>query len=145
MTRRISLCSNRARTQMLLLFGVAAMAAGCVQVDAPAPQANGGEPSAGEKAPEQPGAIRSANVSGETVYRAACAHCHDSGVGGAPVTGDPDSWSSPSPSWETVLAQHTSGGYLAASADSAPRLPDAAVRQATDYMIQRTFPQRPPN
>lgn len=136
--------SRSARTVALLLFGVAA-AAGCGPADAPAPPANAGEPSSSEGAAAQPGATRSANMSGETVYRAACAHCHDSGVSGAPVTGDPDRWSSPSPLWETVLAQHTSAGYLAASPDGEPELPGAGVRQATDYMIRRTFSQRPPD
>ena len=96
--------------------------------------------------PTAPKVFSSINVSGETAYRAACAHCHDSGEDGAPVTGDPDSWSDRSPLWEAVLAEHAKKGYFGMPAKGGDEsLPDTMVSRATEYMLLRTFPDRPPD
>lgn len=99
-----------------------------------------------EPAVGQQSGLSAVNVSGETAYRAACAHCHDTGVDGAPVTGDPDSWSNRSPLWESVLADHAKSGYLAMPArGGVDTLPDSVVSRATEYMLLQTFPDRPPD
>ena len=85
-----------------------------------------------------------AEVSGEQAYEMVCASCHETGAGGAPVTGDADSWSGRSPLWEAVLVEHAENGYLAMPArGGATELPDAVVSRATEYMMLRTYPALP--
>ncbi len=83
------------------------------------------------------------HTDGEAIYRYACARCHDHGEGGAPIIGDKNGWSPRSNLWEAVLMEHADEGYLgmpAAGGDS--RLTDYDVEVATEYMLERTFPER---
>ena len=145
--------ATRVRFERLRLFCVAAVAiplAACVPDDTRERAQANAQPqvAAPERAdePAEPRGFSSINVSGETAYRAACAHCHDSGEDGAPVTGDPDSWSDRSPLWEAVLAEHAKKGYFGMPAKGGDeRLPDTMVSRATEYMLLRTFPDRSPD
>lgn len=124
----------------------ATLAVACGQEVEPAGPTTGAELETAETDSERPNAFVSVNVSGETAYRAACAHCHDAGVDGAPVTGDPDTWSDRSPLWTAVLADHAENGYLGMPArGGVDGLPDAAISQAIEYMLMQTFPDRPPD
>jgi len=79
---------------------------------------------------------------GQPIYDELCASCHESGVGGAPVTGRRDDWSERSPLWMGVLAEHAEKGYLRMPAKGGnENLTDADVQAATDYMLSVTNPQ----
>lgn len=83
-------------------------------------------------------------VEGRKTYEAACASCHDSGEGGAPVTGEAADWSKRSDLWVAVLSDHAAKGYLdmpgkGGRADLSKESVDAAL----EYMLQKTFPELP--
>ncbi|MEE4190466.1 MAG: c-type cytochrome [Halieaceae bacterium] len=83
---------------------------------------------------------------GKAIYDYACARCHDTGEGGAPIIGDQGSWSLRSSLWEAVLIKHADEGYLgmpASGGDS--RLSDYDVEVAAEYILERTFPERKPD
>ena len=81
---------------------------------------------------------------GEDVYDWACAACHDEGVGAAPKTGDPQSWVNRSPLWSAVLLEHARQGYMdMPSRGGHPYLSDRAVQAAGEYMLGKTFPDKP--
>ena len=86
------------------------------------------------------------NANGQRAYELACAGCHDTGVDGAPRTGDADTWRNRSSLWEAVLFEHAKAGYLDMPARGGmTQLPDATVEQAADYMLSITHPNRPPD
>jgi cytochrome c5 len=81
---------------------------------------------------------------GEDVYQWACAACHDEGSDGAPVTGDPQSWGNRSPLWSAVLLEHATQGFLEMPAKGGHTyLSDRAVQAAGEYMLGKTFPDKP--
>ncbi|MEM7504815.1 MAG: c-type cytochrome [Pseudomonadota bacterium] len=145
--------ATRVRLERLRLFWVVALAmplAACEPDDTLEAAPTNAQSQVGTtertNEPTAPKVFRSINVSGETAYRAACAHCHDAGEDGAPVTGDPDSWSDRSPLWEAVLAEHAKKGYFGMPARGGDEsLPDTMVSRATEYMLLRTFPDRSPD
>ena len=80
---------------------------------------------------------------GEKIYRAACARCHDSGVGGAPLIGRQQSWRGRSDLWEAVLFEHAENGYLSMPAQGGDsRLSDYEAEAAAEFMVQSSFPER---
>ena len=79
-----------------------------------------------------------ASIDGEAIYNQACVACHASGVGGAPVVGDIDSWSPRIA--KGIEALHNSGvNGVAGSAMMAKGgradLSDQQVMAAVDYMV----------
>jgi cytochrome c5 len=81
---------------------------------------------------------------GEKIYRAACARCHDSGAGGAPLIGQQQSWEGRSDLWEAVLFEHAENGYLSMPAQGGDsRLTDYEAEAAAEFMVQSSFPERP--
>ena len=85
-------------------------------------------------------------ISGVDAYQKVCASCHESGLNGAPVTGDADAWSDRSMHWEAVLFDHAKRGYMDMPAKGGnPELSDRSVVAAAEYMLSITFPDRPPN
>lgn len=81
---------------------------------------------------------------GNNTYAAACARCHDSGLDGAPVIGQPDTWSGRSAMWRAVLTEHAKNGYLEMPARGGEdALSDEAVAAATEYMLCETWPELP--
>ena len=83
---------------------------------------------------------------GESAYLEYCAGCHETGMLGAPVVGEPDSWSGRSTLWQAVLMEHAKEGYYDMPArGSRPDLSDEAVNAAVEYMLSVTFPNRPPD
>jgi len=57
---------------------------------------------------------------GRETYERACASCHETGDGGAPLTGRREDWSGRSDMWQAVLFEHAKSGYL--------EMPGKAVR-----------------
>lgn len=83
-------------------------------------------------------------ANGETAYRQNCARCHETGEHGAPRTGRPDEWEVRSSLWQAVLMEHAKKGFLDMPARGGnPDLPDEVVDAAAEYMLERTFPNRP--
>jgi len=81
---------------------------------------------------------------GQEVYEAACASCHDHGEGSAPAIGDRAAWSDRSDLWTAVLAEHARAGYLAMPEKGGhSELTDDDVSAAVEYMLLKTFPERP--
>jgi cytochrome c5 len=83
-------------------------------------------------------------LEGQETYEAACASCHDSGEGGAPVTGKESDWSDRSRMWVAVLSDHAKAGYLDMPGKGGRgELTDESVGAAVEYMMQQTFPKLP--
>lgn len=83
-------------------------------------------------------------VSGKPTYDLRCAACHQDGQAGAPITGDPTTWTDRSPLWMAVLAEHAKKGYLQMPAQGGDaEISDAEIEAATEYMLSRTYPDLP--
>jgi cytochrome c5 len=81
---------------------------------------------------------------GEAAYLEHCAGCHDDGAQGAPRIGEPSEWESRSSLWQAVLMEHAKQGYYDMPARGGkPDLPDQVVNAAAEYMLEKTFPERP--
>jgi len=81
---------------------------------------------------------------GEDTYQRACASCHESGEGGAPVTGKREQWEGRSDLWQAVLFKHAKAGYLEMPGKGGqPDLTDEAVEAAAEYMLGLTYPELP--
>lgn len=92
---------------------------------------------------QQPGAT-DPEMSGLDAYNMVCGRCHETGVDGAPVTGNPAEWENRSHLWQAVLMEHANAGYLempAKGGDDA--LSNWTINAATQYMLEITFPNRP--
>lgn len=85
-------------------------------------------------------------LSGEAAYYMACASCHETGAGDAPLTGDLNAWSDRSSLWQAVLAEHANKGYMEMPAKGGSiELSDWVVIRATEYMLSLTYPELPPD
>lgn len=83
-------------------------------------------------------------AAGLAAYQRACAHCHEEGVDGAPITGRAEDWAQRSRLWQAVLVEHAEKGYFdmpAKGGDSA--LSDAEVQAAAEHMLTLTHPGLP--
>lgn len=96
----------------------------------------------GEDAPVTVGAV--ASINGEAAYLEHCAACHESGMLGAPREGNPPDWEGRSKLWQGVLMEHAKTGYFDMPAKGGKtHLPDDVVDAAAEYMLEKTFPNRP--
>jgi len=83
-------------------------------------------------------------LKGRETYEAACASCHDTGEGDAPVIGDKEAWSDRSGLWVAVLSDHATAGYLEMPEKGGyGELTDDSVSAAVEYMLLKTFPEMP--
>lgn len=81
---------------------------------------------------------------GEKFYQAICASCHESGVDGAPVTGNKEDWDGRSHLWEAVLFEHADKGYINMPArGAADYATEYDVEVAAEYMLTITHPELP--
>ncbi len=95
---------------------------------------------------EQPvaSALDTESMSGQEIYELACGTCHDTGVGGAPISGNPADWADRSPLWQAVLMEHADAGYLDMPVKGGnEELSDQQIDTAVLYMLGVTFPNRP--
>ena len=80
---------------------------------------------------------------GEQAYNEHCAGCHETGMLGAPVAGDPVDWGTRSQLWDAVLLDHAITGYLEMPAKGGRTdLPEDVVKAAAEYMLEITYPER---
>ena len=87
-----------------------------------------------------------AAVTGKEAYEMACAGCHEEGIDGAPKTGDPEAWVGRSSLWEAVLIEHAQEGFLDMPAGGTDgRFNDDEIAAATEYMLEITHPDTPPD
>ena len=88
--------------------------------------------------------IPAANLkNGEEVYVAVCASCHDSGVAGAPKTGDKAAWAARLSEGMGLRYLHSLKGYHGKAGVMPARggradLPVELVKQSVDYMVSRS-------
>ena len=81
---------------------------------------------------------------GRRVYMSACAHCHDSGVNGAPITGQTKDWADRSHLWEAVLFEHANQGFLRMPSKGGNQdLSGYDVGVAAEYMLNVSHPDLP--
>lgn len=116
----------------------------CVMILVACSTEPGSEPEAvpGETAREPLTAV----MSGEDAYLQYCAVCHETGMEGAPVVGDPSTWEGRSALWQAVLIEHAKTGYLDMPAKgSRPDISDATAEAAAEYMLESTFTDMPPD
>jgi len=83
-------------------------------------------------------------LTGQEVYEAACASCHEQGEGDAPAVGNRAEWSGRSDLWTAILSAHAKAGYLQMPVKGGhSELADADVSAAVEYMLLKTFPEMP--
>ncbi len=74
---------------------------------------------------------------GRKVFESICARCHESGIMGAPVVGNPEEWEDAGKVvWSDVKFQHLENGYLRDAGKKA--VTDHDVEVATGYMLTLT-------
>ncbi len=81
--------------------------------------------------------VASANTgprTGEAVYKAVCANCHDSGMMGAPKFGDAGAWGPRVGKGEATLLEHALKGFNAMPAQGGGDLSDLEVQRGMVYM-----------
>jgi len=119
--------------RVLMILSLAALCSACNQAD--------------------PGSAKSGSIDEQAVpvhvtpnvaYEHACANCHETGMNGAPRTGDPEAWAGRSALWEAVLFEHAQKGYFKMPAHGLDgRFSDEEVAAAAQYMLELTHPDRP--
>ena len=76
--------------------------------------------------------------SGETIYAATCAACHDTGVTGAPKLGDAGAWSARiAQGYDTLLKHATEGIRMMPAKGGNPDLADADLARAVVYLANK--------
>ena len=88
-------------------------------------------------------ALSPATRDGQQVYQASCVACHDTGIAGAPKTGDKGQWAKRvAKGNDKLYASAVNGIQSSAGAMPAkggnPALSDAEVKAAVDYMVARS-------
>jgi len=85
-----------------------------------------------------------APASGEAIYQQACALCHASGIGDAPILGDRAAWSDRlAAGREALIASSIDGIGVMPAKGGQIQLSDAEVMTAVDFMIERAINSRP--
>ena len=83
-------------------------------------------------------------LAGQEIYEDVCASCHARGEEGAPTLGDRTAWSDRSDLWTAVLAEHATAGYFEMPEKGGHgELTDDEVTAATEYILMKTFPEKP--
>lgn len=79
------------------------------------------------------------NGQGKEVYQRTCSSCHDTGVAGAPKTGDTQSWSSRIAKGEEQLVQNAVNGIGTMPPKGGdPSLSEEEIRAAVNFMIEQS-------
>lgn len=131
--------------QTLLLGAALATLSGCGKnpPDTPEPAA-APEPTAQSPAPAAGDAAATvALANGENTFKKACALCHQTGVGGAPKTGDKAEWAPRISQGMATLHERSIKGYNGAKGimpakGGNPTLTDEDVMAAVDYMVAQS-------
>lgn len=73
---------------------------------------------------------------GQTIYKAVCHTCHETGLVGAPKYGNQGDWASRIAKGKDTLYQNAINGFNAMPARGGADIPDEEVQNAVDYMIE---------
>ena len=77
--------------------------------------------------------------SGEEIYGAACASCHDSGVSGAPILGEAGDWADRIDQGKETLYDHAINGFNAMPAMGlCSDCSDEEIEVTVDYMVEES-------
>ena len=77
--------------------------------------------------------------SGETIYNSICKACHDTGVAGAPKTGDKAAWAPRLATGAAALLKSATNGKNAMPArGGAADLTDDELKAAVEYLIEKS-------
>ncbi len=76
-------------------------------------------------------------TTGAEAYAKGCASCHDTGTGGAPKVGDHAAWGLRIAQGKLTLYRHSIAGRGGMPARGGTAWPDATIRLAVDYMVER--------
>ena len=81
-----------------------------------------------------------AALTGPQVYNTACNNCHGSGIGGAPIVGDVDTWVPRVAQGMDILYDHAINGFQGSAGVMIAKggrldLSDKEVQDAVDYMV----------
>ena len=96
--------------------------------------------------PGQKSIVQTSMPPGYEIYAEFCASCHDTGLDGAPVTGNPADGEDRSQLWSAVLTEHAKAGYLEMPAKGGEStLSDLTVSNAVEHMMLTTFPEKLPD
>lgn len=78
-------------------------------------------------------------VHGQSIYRQACAFCHDKGVAGAPRTGDAIAWNARiAQGMDTLYVVAIKGKGAMPAKGGNPALSETDVRAAVDFMVAQS-------
>ncbi|UNU73666.1 c-type cytochrome [Moraxella nasovis] len=72
---------------------------------------------------------------GESLYKAICSTCHDSGLIGAPKVGNAGDWGPRIAKGKATLYDHATNGFNAMPARGGADISDDEVKNAVDYMV----------
>lgn len=75
---------------------------------------------------------------GESIYKAICHTCHDSGLVGAPKLGDAGAWGARLGKGKDTLYHNAINGFNAMPARGGADIPDEEVKNAVDYIISKS-------
>ena len=92
-----------------------------------------------EQTKEQAAAVSTAaSDSGKAAYQNTCAACHETGVSGAPKTGDKTAWEGRIAKGKDQLVQSVINGLGAMPPKAGnPTLSEAEIRAAVDYIVDQ--------
>lgn len=118
--------------------------------------AQNGAPAQSSKSPPplnelkpQPDSVATADLGnlaiGEKVYKSTCSICHKSGLNGAPRMGSKKDWEQRLAQGNQILYDHAINGYRGSkgsmpSRGSNPKLSEAEVKAAVDYIVEHAIP-----
>ncbi len=83
-------------------------------------------------------------AAGKTTYIASCKACHETGMAGAPKTGDKAAWAPRIAKGEKVMVNNSIKGFTGKTGTTMmakggnPKLTDAQVGDAVAYMVQQS-------
>ncbi|MFN0318063.1 MAG: c-type cytochrome [Burkholderiales bacterium] len=140
---------------VLLIVGIVQLVLGGMKVDPKNPMFSEeatakrlqpvGQLSVGQSAAPSPpapapvAAAKAEPASGDKVYQASCAMCHDAGVAGAPKFGDKGTWKARIAQGQGTLHEHALKGIRMMPAKGGnTALADAEVKAAVDYMVSKS-------
>lgn len=84
------------------------------------------------------GPARTGLPEGQLVYQDACASCHETGIQGAPITGNRDAWAGLLLKGRETLVRNTIDGIgTMPPRGGVPGLTDAEIAAAVGYMIEK--------
>ena len=124
---------------ILVLLGTTLLLGACNRNDTNSQQQKSAPAASSPQAREMAaGPAKTGLPEGQLVYQDACASCHETGIQGAPITGNSDAWAALLIKGRETLVRNTLLGVgTMPPRGGVPGLSDEEIAAAVDYMIQR--------